>query len=148
MILATSTKTTAKLGAIQDYFAVADDEDKIWVAALFTGRRPKRSVNSALLRAWCMEAANTEPWLFEECYHTVGDLAETISLLIPENKIDLKDAVNFSLSHYLNALKTIGKEDDELKKKFVTDAWSQMNRSEIFVFNKLMTGGFRIGVSQ
>ena len=148
MILATTTKTTAKLEAIQEYFAVANDEDKIWVAALFTGRRPKRSVNAALLRGWCMEVANTEPWLFEECYHTVGDLAETISLLIPENKIDLKDTVNFSLAHYLNAFKIIGKEDDELKKKFVTDAWSQMNRSEIFVFNKLMTGGFRIGVSQ
>ena len=148
MILATSTKTTAKLEAIQEYFSHAADEDKIWVAGLFTGRRPKRSVNSALLRGWCMEAANMEPWLFEECYHTVGDLAETISLLIPESEIDVADSINYSLSHYLNAFKTIGKEDDEVKKKFVTDAWGQMNRSEIFVFNKLMTGGFRIGVSQ
>ncbi len=148
MILATSTKTTAKLEAIQDYFSLAADEDKIWVAGLFTGRRPKRTVNTALLRSLCIEAANIEPWLFEECYHTVGDLAETISLLIPESKIDVADVVNYSLSHYLNALKIIGKDDDEIKKKFVTEAWGQMNRSEIFVFNKLMTGGFRIGVSQ
>lgn len=148
MILATSTKTTAKLNAIQDYFMVAPDDDKIWVIALFTGRRPKRSVNSALLRQMCMEAANIEPWLFEESYHTVGDLAETISLLIPETQIDTKDLEEHSLSYYLKTLAAISKKDDEEKIDFVKSAWLEMNRSEIFVFNKLMTGGFRIGVSQ
>ncbi len=148
MKLATTTKTTAKLEAIRAYFSEANSEDKIWVIALFTGRRPKRSINSALLRNSCMEAANIDPWLFEECYHTVGDLAETISLLIPESNIDTKDIVEYSLSHYMNLLRNIGKEEDEVKALFVIDAWKQMNRSEIFVFNKLMTGGFRIGVSQ
>ena len=148
MKLATTTKTTAKLEAIRFYFSEANSDDKIWVIALFTGRRPKRSVNSALLRASCMKAANIDPWLFEECYHTVGDLAETISLLIPESNIDTKDLVKYSLSHYMNLLRNIGKEDDDVKALFVTEAWTQMNRSEIFVFNKLMTGGFRIGVSQ
>ena len=148
MKLATTTKTTAKLEAIRTYFSEANSDDKIWVIALFTGRRPKRSVNSALLRASCMKAANIDPWLFEECYHTVGDLAETISLLIPESNIDTKDLVKYSLSHYMNLLRNIGKEDDDVKALFVTEAWTQMNRSEIFVFNKLMTGGFRIGVSQ
>jgi len=148
MKLATTTKTTAKLEAIHNYFSEANSEDKIWVIALFTGRRPKRSVNSALLRASCMKAANIDPWLFEECYHTVGDLAETISLLIPESNIDTKDLVEHSLSHYMNLLRNIGKEEDDVKALFVTEAWAQMNRSEIFVFNKLMTGGFRIGVSQ
>ena len=148
MKLATTTKTTAKLQAIRTYFSEANSDDKIWVIALFTGRRPKRSVNSALLRASCMKAANIDPWLFEECYHTVGDLAETISLLIPESNIDTKDLVEHSLSHYMNLLRNIGKEEDDVKALFVTEAWAQMNRSEIFVFNKLMTGGFRIGVSQ
>ena len=148
MKLATTTKTTAKLEAIRAYFSYANSEDKIWIIALFTGRRPKRSVNSALLRASCIQAANIDPWLFEECYHTVGDLAETISLLIPESNIDTKDVVEYSLSHYMNLLRNIGKEEDDVKALFVMDAWKQMNRSEIFVFNKLMTGGFRIGVSQ
>lgn len=148
MKLATTTKTNAKLEAIRAYFSKANSEDKIWVIALFTGRRPKRSVNSALLRNSCMQAANIDPWLFEECYHTVGDLAETISLLIPESNIETKDVVEYSLSHYMNLLRNIGKEDDDVKALFVTEAWAQMNRSEIFVFNKLMTGGFRIGVSQ
>lgn len=148
MQLATTTKTTVKLAAISAYFLEANSEDKIWVIALFTGRRPKRSINSALLRSACMQAANITPWLYEECYHTVGDTAETISLLIPESSIDSKDVVQYSLSYYMNLLKNIGKEEDAIKLKFITDAWAQMNRSEIFVLNKLMTGGFRIGVSQ
>ena len=148
MILATATKTTVRLNAIQEYFSVAPDDDKVWVIALFTGRRPKRSVNSALLRQMCMDAANIEPWLFEESYHTVGDLAETISLLLPESNIDIKDKDDHSLSYYLNIFSGLSKKADEEKIKFVRDAWAQMNRSEIFVFNKLMTGGFRIGVSQ
>ena len=148
MILATTTKTTAKLNAIQEYFSEAPGDDKVWVIALFTGRRPKRSVNSVLLRELCMEAANIAPWLFEESYHTVGDLAETISLLIPENNIDAKEKEEHSLSHYLKIFADLSKKDDEEKKKLVRNAWEQMSRSEIFVFNKLMTGGWRIGVSQ
>ncbi|MEP6711995.1 MAG: ATP-dependent DNA ligase [Ferruginibacter sp.] len=146
-ILGTSTKTTAKLQAIQNYFAAANDEDKIWVIALFTGKRPKRSVNSALLRTWSMEIANIEPWLFEESYHTVGDLAETIALLLPERNEGLAREER-SLSWYMKILMGLGKETDEAKKEFVTSSWAIMNVNEIFVFNKLMTGGFRIGVSQ
>ena len=146
--LATTTKTIAKQDAIIAYFAEANVEDKIWVIALFTGRRPKRSISSTLLRTTCMQAANIEPWLYEECYHTVGDTAETIALLLPDTNIDTKDIIEYSLTHYMNLLQKIGKENDEIKQKFITNAWAQMNRSEIFVFNKLMTGGFRIGVSQ
>ena len=146
-ILGTSTKTTAKLHAIQNYFAAANDEDKIWVIALFTGKRPKRSVNSALLRMWSMEIAGIEPWLFEESYHTVGDLAETIALLLPKKNEGIVREER-SLSWYMKILMGLGKETDEAKKEFVTSSWAMMNVNEIFVFNKLMTGGFRIGVSQ
>ena len=146
-VLGTSTKTTAKLHAIQNYFAAANDEDKIWVIALFTGKRPKRSVNSALLRMWSMEIANIEPWLFEESYHTVGDLAETIALLLPKKNEGIVREER-SLSWYMKILMQLGKETDEAKKEFVTSSWAMMNVNEIFVFNKLMTGGFRIGVSQ
>ena len=83
-ILGTSTKTNDKLQALQDYFDVAADKDKVWVIAIFSGRRPKRIINSTILQSWCMEIVHITPWLFDECYHTVGDLAETIALLLPE----------------------------------------------------------------
>src|ERR1700739_3657010 len=80
-LLGTSTKTNDKLDALCAYFTVAEDRDKVWVIAIFSGRRPKRAVNTSQLQEWCVERAALPQWLFEECYHTVGDMAETIALL-------------------------------------------------------------------
>jgi len=146
-LLAISTKTNDKLQAIQEYFSIANEEDKIWVIALFTGRRPKRTVPANLLRLWCLEIIGIPSWLFEESYHTVGDLAETIALLLPAGSDHEKNTGN-SLAYYLKELSRFAKEDEAAKKKFVTGSWANMNTNERFVFNKLITGGFRIGVSQ
>src|SRR3978361_946509 len=82
-LLGTSTKTNDKLEALAEYFTYAGSSDKVWVIALFSGRKPRRSVNSTILRNWCAEITGLPMWLFEESYHTVGDLAETIALLLP-----------------------------------------------------------------
>ncbi|HEY4875563.1 MAG TPA: ATP-dependent DNA ligase, partial [Puia sp.] len=144
-ILGTSTKTNDKLNALSEYFANANDKDKVWVIALFSGRRPKRAVNSTKLQDWCIELSDLPRWLFEESYHTVGDLAETIALLLPEN---ISSQHTNPLHYYLEKLIAIEKEDEQIKKKFIQDCWMEMNAEERFVFNKLITGGFRIGVSQ
>jgi DNA ligase-1 len=142
--LGTTTKTNDKLDALTHYFTGAGDADKVWVIALFSGRRPKRTVNSTQLQEWCREVTGLPAWLFEESYHTVGDLAETISLLLPEPE----EVVDGDLSFYLQRLMQLGKEDEAIKKEFVLSCWGRMNKEERFVFNKLITGGFRIGVSQ
>src|SRR6476619_1650500 len=82
--LGSSTKTNDKLDALVEYFSMADDRDKVWVIAIFSGRRPRRSVNATQLATYCVELAGLPFWLFEESYHTVGDLAESIALLLPE----------------------------------------------------------------
>jgi len=144
--LGTSTKTNEKLQALQEYFASAPEKDMIWVIAVFSGRRPKRIVNSTFLKDLCINICNIPYWLFEECYHTVGDLGETIALLLPESEI--MNTEEKTLSYYLEHFISILKEPDEIKKAFILDSWQQMDRNEKFVFNKLITGGFRIGVSQ
>jgi DNA ligase-1 len=144
--LSSSTKTNDKLQSLVDYFATAPDSDKVWVIAIFSGRRPRRAVNSRLMREWCAEITGYPSWLFDECYHTVGDLAETLALLLPDTKD--KDKVNESLSYYLEKFISIEKQDESIRKKFIIDSWRQMNQDERFVFNKLITGSFRIGVSQ
>ena len=144
--LGNSTKTNEKLQALRDYFATSPDKDAVWVIAVFSGRRPKRIVNSTFLKNLCIEICDIPYWLFEECYHTVGDLGETIALLLPENEI--MDQEEKTLSFYLGYFTGILKEPDEVKKKFILDSWKQLDRNEKFVFNKLITGGFRIGVSQ
>ena len=146
MKLGSSTKTNDKLNALVDYFRVANDKDKVWVIAIFSGRRPKRAVNTTQLANYAVELTGLPFWLFEESYHVVGDLAETITLLLPE-KNNQKDNVH-PLWYYLEKLKIIEKEPEETRKQFIIDAWMEMNDAERFVFNKLITGGFRIGVSQ
>jgi DNA ligase 1 len=144
--LGTSTKTNDKLHALVDYFAVANDKDKVWVIAIFSGRRPKRAVNTTQLATYAVEMINLPFWLFEESYHTVGDLAETITLLLPEKTS--KEPDTKPLHYYIEQLKAIEKEAEEVRKQFIIDCWMEMTYAERFVFNKLITGGFRIGVSQ
>ncbi len=145
-VLGTSTKTLDKLAALSNYFTVADDKDKVWVIAIFSGRRPRRAVNVTLLQSWCIELAGIPGWLFSECYHTVGDLAETIALLLP----DIEEGAHrdVSLSYYLEELISLEKQDELVKKNFISNAWKTMMPGERFVFNKFITGSFRIGVSQ
>jgi len=143
--LGTSTKTNEKLEALSNYFATANDKDKVWVIAIFSGRRPKRAVNATQLWTWCHELTNLPSWLFEECYHSVGDLGETIALLLPEAT---NEEASHPLHYYLETLITIEKQDESTRKNFIIDSWQTMTQAERFVFNKLITGNFRIGVSQ
>ena len=96
-----SAKTNDKLEMLSAYFSDAGDKDKVWVVAIFSGRRPKRTVSSAVLKQWGMEVSGIPQWLFEESYHAVGDLAETLSLLVPEGK---EEASGFPLHYYLEKL--------------------------------------------
>src|SRR6201996_2564037 len=123
--LGTSTKTNDKLEALETYFTDAEDADKVWVIALFSGRRPKRTVNTAQLWEWCRELTGLPGWLFEESYHTVGDLAETISLLLPD-ATDIP-AEGRSLTFYLQELSALSKKEEADKKAFVLSCWAMMN---------------------
>jgi len=144
--ISSSTKTNDKLQSLVNYFAVAPDADKVWVIAIFSGRRPRRAVNLKLMREWCLEMVQIPDWLFTECHHTVGDFSETLALLLAGTEIIQHE--NQNLSNYLEKLISIEKEDESIKKKFIVESWRQMNMQEKFVFNKLITGSFRIGISQ
>ncbi|RYZ81142.1 MAG: ATP-dependent DNA ligase, partial [Proteobacteria bacterium] len=145
--LGTSTKTNDKLKALVHYFETADDKDKVWAIALFSGRRPKRSVSSTLLRSWTAEETGIPSWLFDECYHTVGDLSETIALLIGKKSASAKEEL--PLHYYIEKLDSLKTSDESEKKKFVIKSWKSLaDERTIFVFNKLFSATFRIGVSQ
>lgn len=88
--LDSTNKTTAKVEAMVTYLEIANANDKLWFLALFTGKRPKRPVNTNLLKQWALEITQLPEWLFIESYSSVGDLGETLSLILPnaENEID------------------------------------------------------------
>ncbi|GGE97038.1 ATP-dependent DNA ligase [Flavobacterium limi] len=142
--LDSSNKTNVKVDALTTYFRNASPEDKVWTIAILSHRRPPRPVNTTLLRIWANELANIPLWLFEESYHIVGDLAETIALIIPTTK----EHSDKSLTEYLQEIIALRKKSDVEKKKYLHDNWLALNYYERFVFTKLITGSLRIGVSQ
>jgi DNA ligase 1 len=140
-----TTGTNAKVAALAAYFAEAPAEDAAWAVHFLTGRRPRRLAASGKLQAWAAEAAGVEPWLFGECYHAVGDLAETISLLLPPAMSPAELPLHRWIEGHLLPLQ---QEDEAGRRRGIESAWRSLAGTGLFVWNKLITGGFRVGVSQ
>ncbi|HTN20190.1 MAG TPA: ATP-dependent DNA ligase [Pelobium sp.] len=138
-----SNKTNDKIGALVDYFNEANDKDKVWVIALFTGKKPKRPIKSSLLKYWAIDIADIPEWLFTESYSNVGDLSETIALLLPP----AENVSDFHLHEWIERLHDLEGKNDDSKKDFILNAWNSLETNERFIFNKLISGNFRIGVS-
>ena len=141
-----TTSTNSKLEALEVYFRKACDTDRLWAYALIAGKMPKRTVKTSELRTWAAEFAGIPNWLFEESYHTVGDLAETISLLVHSKEIP--EIASNKLHIWIEGIIALAACDIEQKKQHITSTWQSLDRNGCFIFNKLITGGFRMGVSQ
>lgn len=141
--LDSTNKTTQKLEAIRTFIQTADAKDKLWFLALFTGKRPKRMVNTTLLKKWVLEVTQLPEWLFIESYSSVGDLGETIALLLPPS-VEHKEQ---SLTEWMEAISSLKDASEDEKRTFVVDSWLHLDNTERFIFNKLIGGSFRIGVS-
>jgi len=139
-----TTRTNAKVAALAEYFRTAPEPDRLWTIALLSGRRPRRAVSTTQLRQWAAETAGLPLWLFEAAYPVVGDLAETIALVLPPPR----RRATLGLTAWIDGLRALAAADDTTRRAFVTDAWDSLDATERFVFNKLITGGFRMGVSQ
>lgn len=140
-----TNKTNEKVRVLKEYFNNVPDTDKMHMLALFTGRKPKRVINATQVRTWATEVTNIPIWLFEESYHVVGDLAETIALLMPQNTTG---GSSKTLTEWIAELNTLGSKTEEERKLWLIDSWAMLDTQERFVFNKLLTGSFRVGVSQ
>lgn len=141
-----TNKTSEKVEAMAAYFRVAPPEDAIWAVAFLVGRRPKRAVNSTRMQTWAAELADVPPWLFGECYDAVGDLAETITLILPHSKASEEDLpLHVWVRDRLLPLSAMTEGE---QREALVGYWQDLAPSARFVFNKLITGAFRVGVSQ
>ena len=122
--LDSTNKTNEKVNALADYFKSAPENDKLWTIAILSHRRPKRPVNTTLLRQWATEISNIPTWLFEESYHIVGDLAETIALIIPNKDEATTDK---SLSTFIAEIITLRTLPDEEKKSYLQENWLRLS---------------------
>jgi DNA ligase-1 len=147
--LSNTTKTNDKRELLLNYLNTASDDDKLWLVALFTGRRPKRLVNSTLMKLWCTEETGTPQWLFDESYHTVGDLSEAIALLLDSSGAGAAArTVDPSLTEMMQQFQSLQSASEAEKRAFITQEWRELSMDSCIVFNKLIMGGFRIGVSE
>lgn len=143
-----TTSTRKKVTAIADYLPAVPPSDASWAIFLLTGRRLKRLVGAAELRQWIREYASLEAWLFESAYAHVGDLAETTTLLLARES-DHERSLEVSLATLIEAhLLPLAGADEATRKARVTALWRDLPLGQQFVFNKIITGAFRVGVSQ
>ena len=142
--LDSTNSTNRKVGFLSAYFKETEDRDKLWTIALLSHKRPKRPVSTARLREWASEIARIPLWLFEESYHIVGDLAETIALVVPRGK----KTGNKPLHGYMSDLIALKGKPEEEQREYLISVWQEFDHYERFAFTKLLTGGFRIGISQ
>lgn len=142
-----TTSTLAKQRAMVEYFRTADAQDAAWAVFFLTGQRLKRLVKTTELRAWTAEYAGLPNWLVEDSYEHVGDLAETMALLTPEPL--RSDTVLPTLSMMVEqTIRPLSGMEDDARKAIVLQCWGSLPGTARFVFNKLITGALRVGVSK
>jgi DNA ligase-1 len=139
-----TTKTNEKLGALRYFFDRAANGEAIHAIALLSGKRPKRTINTRQLRECLIEATAFPEWLVEETWHVVGDLAEALAKSLPPANTQ----ASFDLVSFQEDLKALNQADEITKKRYVIDQWAKLDNHSRFVFNKLITGHFRLGVSR
>ncbi len=139
-----STSTLAKVAALRRYFAEAAPADAAWAAYFLAGGRPRQTVPTATLRRLAVAAAGIDDWLFEECYQAVGDLAETIALVLPPPRHDTA----LPLAAAVERLVALRELEPDAQAAAVHDWWDGLDTPGRFLLVKLIGGGFRVGVSK
>ena len=140
-----STSSNAKLAALEDYFRVTNPTDAAWAVFFLCGGRPRQLVPTKVLRELAIQTSGLPQWLFEECYQAVGDLAETISLLLPQSAHTSTEGLATWVEDKLLPLRGIAPEE------MIPRLWPllrELDRRSQLVCIKLITGSFRVGVSK
>jgi DNA ligase-1 len=144
-----TTSSNAKLAAMVEYLRSAPPADAAWAVYFLAGGKPRQLVPAKVLRAFAQQASGTPEWLFEECYQSVGDLAETIALLVPPGDASATTAEGAGLASWMEGrlLPLRGLAPAETIAR-LSEYWRELDGRERFVCGKLITGNFRVGVSR
>lgn len=143
-VLESTSNSTSKVLAISNYFNEVDDTEKMWALSLLLQKSPKRIISLKKLKPIALAIANIPEWLFEVSYEYVGDLSETISLILPPPKKPEQNKLSFwmeTITHFKTA-----SENDLYE--FITSSWGKLTTSERLFFNKILTGSYRYKLSQ
>lgn len=128
-----------------DFFQNCSPSDGIWALTLLAGKKKDRGISTRILKNTAVQMLDFPEWLFEESYAVVGDLAETIAKVLPYNPSTSSSSK--SLSFCMQEIIDLKVKSDVEKEEFLKANWVTMNYDQRLVWNKLLTGGFRTGVS-
>lgn len=142
-----TTSTNAKVAAMVGYFQTTPAGDAAWAVFFLTGRRLKRLVPSAAIRAWTLAATGLDEWLLDECYAVVGDGAETAALVLDQVAVANTDDAPLSVWVQERIL-PLRELDPAAQQALVGSWWSRLDRLQRFMLLKILTGELRVGVSQ
>ena len=140
-----TTSSLAKQAALKRYLEAASPQDAAWAVYFLAGGKPRQLVPTKLLRLLAQAEAGLPEWLFDESYEAVGDLAETIALLLPPPT----EQHDIGLAVWIEErLLPLRKTPPDQLADTLRSQWRQLAPDERLVYFKLMTGGFRVGVSR
>ncbi len=140
-----TTSTRDKLAALKRYYGEAPDADAAWATYFLAGGKPRQVVPTRLLRDIAVRAAGIDDWLFEECYQAVGDLAETMALVLPPPVAADDTGLAVWVERRLAELR--GAEPAVVEEKLCA-YWAMLDKRQRFLLGKLIAGSFRVGVSR
>lgn len=138
-----SKSDDSKIKFLADYFFETTDSDKLWAIYLLSGIKLKRQISSLKMKNWALEFAGLSEWIFDESHKIVGDSSETVTLILPPPA----SSAEHSLTYWLEFISRFEDRNDKERKQFLFDAWNTLQPLQRFVFNKLISGGFRSPVS-
>ena len=154
-----SSGTSARVEALAAYFTAADPADAAWALHLLLGKQRRRLITGRRLRQIALEGSALPEWLFDDCYAQVGDTAETIALLWrqlePGQDQHAADGsrpeplLEQPLHHWMaELLPAAAALEGDAQAQAVRRLWRGLEPGALLVANKLLTGGFRVGVAQ
>ncbi|MEM7230133.1 MAG: ATP-dependent DNA ligase [Planctomycetota bacterium] len=140
-----TASTHDKVTLLESFLCEATDDDAAWVVALFMGERPKGSASTRMVRELVGEGTGFAPWMIQECYEAVGDLSETVALLLPDSDATSDESLATVMAERVLPLIDA---PDESRRSIIAQAFREFGADERFVYLKLIRGGFRVGVQQ
>ncbi len=141
--------TNAKVEALRQYFASEVAENAVWALYLLLNKTRRRLVTSRVLRDAYLQISNLPEWLFQDCYAQVGDSAEVIALLLRGTPLPETSLAEVPLRDWMEHIIPLVKTASEAERQaLIVSWWRSLNPEEIFVLNKVLTGAFRVGVSE
>ncbi len=139
-----TNRTNEKVAALESYFREAPPEDAAWALHFLTGHTLPRAVTSTALRACAAEEARLPEWLMDECYGAVGDLAETVALILPRTDSRVSLPLHTVVEKRLLPMSA----GVDTARRLLLQTWRELDGAQRLVWNKLITGSFRVGVAK